>query len=610
MVRSIAVTSIRAIFGTALLMSGMARAQNPIGTTLNDFFQGGSQPEGYEAFLHSNNCGTCHGMGSPDIHILQPWQGSMMAHAARDPLFYACLAIAEQAAPFVGDMCLRCHAPRGWLMGRSTPTDGSALTAGDRDSITCSICHRMVDPVYKSGESPYEDRRILRDLRDPPADISGGKYVMDPKDRRRGPRDVLPPHSFLRSPFHKDAALCGTCHDVSNPVYVRDHQTDTYILGDLDARHPTDLAYDQFPLERTYSEWLNSAFAQGGIDMGGRFGGTNPVVSTCQDCHMPRVEGAPCDFGNPPTYPDLASHELVGGNTWVGEMIINLYPDEVDADAIRAGMERARDMLRRALTLNATQDGDLLRVRIINETGHKLPSGYPEGRRMWIQVECRDADGNLLKEYGAYDWNTALLLADTTKVYEARLGIDEAVAQLTGLPVGESFHFALNNVYYKDNRIPPRGFNNEVFRFIQAAPVAKGYSDGQYWDDTAFILPVDTARATVRVYYQTASREYIEFLRDANTTNQAGETLYEQWTLTGKSPPVEMAVEQLPITWFPTGDFNDDGARDLADHANGVSCFTGPDGGPIDPSCSPADLDVDDDVDLADWARFQNRFGS
>ena len=30
-------------------------------------------------------------------------------------------------------------------------------------------------------------------------------------------------------------------------------------------------------------------------------------------------------------------------------------------------------------------------VRITNLTGHKLPTGYPEGRRMWIDIKAVDA---------------------------------------------------------------------------------------------------------------------------------------------------------------------------------------------------------------------------
>ena len=39
---------------------------------------------------------------------------------------------------------------------------------------------------------------------------------------------------------------------------------------------------------------------------------------------------------------------------------------------------------------------------MINLTGHKLITGYPEGRRMWLNIKWYDASGNLLREDGAY----------------------------------------------------------------------------------------------------------------------------------------------------------------------------------------------------------------
>ncbi len=60
-------------------------------------------------------------------------KGGMMAQAARDPIYLAALTIANQDVPHAGDFCIRCHAPEGWLGGRSEPADGSALTDADRE---------------------------------------------------------------------------------------------------------------------------------------------------------------------------------------------------------------------------------------------------------------------------------------------------------------------------------------------------------------------------------------------------------------------------------------------------------------------------------------------
>ena len=520
----------------------VAIAQVP--TTINDFFLPGTQPNDLVVPIQdSNNCANCHGNFDEDHEPFRPWAASPMGQAARDPLFFACLAIANQDAAFAGDLCIRCHTPGGWLGGRSTPTNGSLLSGVDLQGVNCNFCHRAVDPLNHPG-APAEDTQILADLTDPPLDAHSGNFVVDPQDRRRGPYELnnFFVHDWLESPFHRSSEMCATCHDVSNPVFEK--QPDgTYAPGTLDLAHPTSLKEDMFPVERTYSEWLMSDFADGPIDMGGRFGGVNPLVSTCQDCHMPDAEGLGCSFGE--FHDDLPQHQFNGGNTWLLNAVRTLYPDSetgLDDDSVARSIARTVAMLENASDLELTQDGPNLNVRIINQSGHKLPTGYPEGRRMWINVRFFDAGDSLIAERGHYDFTTAELTTADTKVYEAKLGVSPDVAALAGVPAGEGFHFAVNNMWLLDNRIPPRGFTNAGFASVDAQPRNYTYADGEYWDDSEFAIPAGAASADVRVYYQSASKEYIEFLRDENTTNDAGDIMHQAWLDTGMSEPVEMDV--------------------------------------------------------------------
>ncbi len=525
---------------TAVAMTIAATGQVP--TTLNDFFLPGTQPNGLMVPIQdSNECALCHGNFDPDLEPYRPWAASPMGQAARDPIFFACLTIANQDASFAGDLCLRCHTPGGWLEGRSTPTNGALLQGVDFQGVNCNFCHRSVDPQNLPG-APMEDAQILANLTDPPLDAHSGNFVVDPQDRRRGPYQLIDffVHDWRQSPFHKSSEMCATCHDVSNPVFER--QPDgTYAPGDLDTPHPTSLKTDMFPIERTYSEWLNSDFAKGPIDMGGRFGGVNPLVSSCQDCHMPDAEGVGCSFGDYRT--DLAQHQFNGGNTWLLNAVRTLYPDSetgLDDASVNASIARTVAMLQNASDMELSQSGSDLNVRIINQTGHKLPTGYPEGRRMWINVKFFDDQNQLIAEHGAYDNATAVLTTSDTKVYETKLGVSADVAALAGVPAGEGFHFAINNMRLKDNRIPPRGFTNAGFEAAQADPVGYTYADGQYWDDTQFTIPPGADHAEVRLYYQSVSKEYIEFLRDENRTDDKGDIAYQAWLDTGKSAPVEM----------------------------------------------------------------------
>jgi hypothetical protein len=240
-----------------------------------------------------------------------------------------------------------------------------------------------------------------------------------------------------------------------------------------------------------------------------------------------------------------------------------------------------------------TQNGNLLEVRITNYTGHKLPTGYPEGRRMWINVAFSDQDDQPVAEFGAYDFGTAELDSSKTKVYEAQLGLDDTMAALTGLPEGESFHFALNNTYIKDNRIPPIGFTNAGFEAVLAAPVGHSYADGQHWDDTEYQLPSGATKATVKLYYQTTSKEYIEFLRDENVTDDRGQVAYDQWVLHGKSAPVVMDELTLELGNFTPADLDNNGEVRVPD----LIILLG-DWGPCG-NC-PADLDGNGEVRVPD----------
>jgi hypothetical protein len=542
----------------------------PVPTTLNDFFLPGSQPGQSGQLQTPQKCDNCHGGYDLAVEPAFNWRGSMMSQAARDPFFYAGLTIANQDATDSGDLCIRCHSPAGWLEGRSSPTDASALNNNDREGVQCDFCHKLLkpsplgvnpypdDPIYTADTYP-EDQTYLAMLSDIPPTESGGMYVADSDNAKRGPfSDPGAPHTFYYSPFHQ-ASICGTCHDVSNPALSK--QPDgTYVANTLN--QPADFdngdfdPYKMFPIERTYSEWLMSAYPAG-VDAGGRFGGNKTVVATCQDCHLEDVSGVACNKASGVHRDDLPLHDMTGGNTWVPDILGQFWPGETDPSALAAGKARAQDMLERAASLLAWESSGDLVVRVYNETAHKLPSGYPEGRRIWINVKFFDAGGGLLQENGAYDTGTGDLSHDTT-VYEIEPGLSSDWAAALGLPAGPSFHFVLNNQIYSDNRIPPRGYTYANFLAIQSPPVNDGapdpsrYADGQYWDDSSFPIPGNTSHAEITLYYQTTSKEFIEFLRDENATNDWGQLIYNAWVSSGRAAPVAMASGTWTSAEIPT----------------------------------------------------------
>lgn len=536
-----------------------------VNTTIDDFFMPGSQPISTRSYDPPSNCANCHsGITNNTDQSYEPtfgWQGSMMSQAMRDPLYLASLAIANQDADFAGDLCLRCHTPAGWLSGRSEPTDGSALTLNDKEGVDCHFCHEIINPNSNNAE----DLIILNALDaqgNKPPQSGNGMFVIDSDNKKRhGPFEDADPksHKVFYDSYYSASDYCATCHDVSNPAFTK--SGDLYVLNELGTQSTSFNTYDMFPVERTYSEWKMSSYNTPSGISGSVFGGNKGSVSTCQDCHMKDVTGYGCNKNGVLLRSDLPQHDMTGGNTFVPLLIKQLYASDpsVNTTALDEGILRARGMLQNAATLDVSvvpeTNGYEAYVKITNETGHKLPSGYPEGRRMWINLIAYDNTGSILYESGAYDESTATLnKLDTegndSKIYEAKLG-------MSSNPGVESFHFALNNVVLKDNRIPPRGFTNANFKAIQAAPVAYSYDDGDYFDTTEYHLPQDTHRIKVKLLYQTTSKEYVEFLRDENVTNNAGQELYDLWAANGKSSPEIMNEPEFFTNTLAINDLNE-----------------------------------------------------
>ena len=444
-------------------------------------------------------CEACHGLYA-DYSANESWKGTMMANAARDPLFHAALTVANQDEPGAGDLCLRCHSPRAWLFGRSSPPRIDQLLAADFESVDCDFCHRLV--TADDGSSF----------------IGNGQYRVADDFVRRGPiSDALAPHEWEFSAYHTESRLCGLCHDVSNPLR------------------------GGFPIERTYTEWLRSAFAAEGV--------------TCQRCHLPAETGTACGASGMPERV-VHRHELAGGNYWMPLVLAGELPELGRQAAYERAAASAEEKLRNAASLvirapEAVEPGASLDwvVRVQNETGHKLPTGYPEGRRCWLEVVVTDGMGRVLMHSGEYDSLRAERVADPQlRTYEVRL----AAAGVEG------FHFILQDEVLADTRIPPRGFvpdpeTQPVGRSYPALPADGGGEVLAHWDEAPYSasVPADapgplTVRATL--WYQTTSKEYVEALRDANVTDGAGERMHALWEKYDRAPPFEMTTVSRTVT--------------------------------------------------------------
>jgi len=612
-----------------------------------DIQQPGTQPGEVSNLESPDKCDNCHGGYNQSVEPAYNWRGSMMSNAGRDPIFWATLAIAEQDFDGSGDLCIRCHSTGGWYAGRSVPTDGSGLAAADSDGVDCDTCHKMTNPddteyqgvmfppyIANDGNEGYYGSGMLS--------LWGGADKLGPYS------DAQARHQFKQSSFHRSVDFCGSCHDVSNAV-----------VGDLAPNNGTQTTADPVTasglpggpvenkaafnnppymygiVERTFSEYKSgalpktlvssyptlpaelkagaikaayeSATASGG---NGNYADGTERFFSCQTCHLRPVNGPGCNKKGVPSRDDLPLHDMTGGNYWAADAIV--YQNNngllrlggnmtaLQIDAITAGKTRAMKQLSEATTLSVNGNT----VHLVNLAGHKLISGYPEGRRMWLNIEWYDNSGIMLREDGAYEPVATItnpadgspvqvqslhdLHDPNTKVYETHYGMTQewaaalvdlgyptgmpltfdrettSVAQTLGQlasgelgPEFETFHFVLNNTVIKDNRIPPYGFSYDEARKRNALPVpAEQYGNpgtgGNYehFDDVVLNPPAGASYANIRLLYQPVSWEYILFLWKANNGSNAflaaeGQNMLVAWLNTGMAEPYVMAA----TTW-------------------------------------------------------------
>lgn len=510
-------------------------------------------------------CQLCHtfdnakgAQGEPRYAPFYGWQGSLMANAARDPIFWAGVALADQDHPGETVECVRCHSPRAFLEGRGDATSIDQLIPADLEGVGCESCHRMTDQGAL-GNAQYN----IDDVPGP-----GGLVP------RRGPwtYDGMgggdPPHDWQQDPFTGSSALCGTCHEVTTPRERLD-----------DAGNPTGTLFNE---QRTYSEWAGSAFAQAGEGF-----------RSCQDCHMPAVADKPgCNqFVDQFSHPTGGRrHDLVGANRFMVELLRAEYGNDgtgvINDFFFNQTLDRMDELLATAATLELAGPAEVhlgeglqgLQATVTNESGHKLPTGYSEGRIMWLEVTARYGEQVL--------WTSGQYVAGQGPEADSQLRSYQGVAEQYA--TGTTMHLLLNDHWVEDTRIPPRGLvpNPETdpvggryelqddgtwphFDVAQYAfPAALDVQDATPDDATDDVLDVQ-----VRLLYLINTPQYVQLLADDNTTNEAGSDVAMMFEALGGPQPLVLAEAALavPIVAFGEPPVESTGGVDDTTSAGGSS---------------------------------------
>jgi hypothetical protein len=596
----------------------------------------GTQP-GQISLEGPNRCQNCHEGYNQAVEPGFNWKGSMMAQASRDPLFWATFTVAAQDAKYVTesfnavDLCERCHFPKGWLEGRSDPTNASLMTGADYDGVSCDFCHRMYDPFFETATADTREGSDFLNYWDetnligtpsnlaaattlnidrqnsafislfsgqpfftnylPPAGYteaaSGQFFITRDSNKRASFADASARHKMDYSRFHKSKYFCASCHDVSNAVLAN------LRLETVDGMLPSERlsAFSYFHVERTFSEFMLSDYGlQGGAPGMGPFDPDvfqtsfeNNYIARCQDCHMRDVIGKGADKKDSVLRPTDSIehplsgqplHDFTGGNAWVpyilastvsgspnydpvnasllrqGSNVLTLDLNQglgLDPAALLAGVDRSIQQLELAASINeVSYNGSVLSFQVQNQTGHKLISGFPEGRRMFLNIRAY-SNGDLFYEVNPYDqaastlkgldYNYQLIdLPEPSDLAAHEVYFDELVYEMKGISditdETNTFHFLLVTDRYKDNRIPPMGFRRDEAQERLAQPRWGGadalglFTDAEYAGGYRQVsLPITGADyIEINLYYQTTSREYNEFLRDEINANPDNRT--------------------------------------------------------------------------------------
>lgn len=510
---------------------------------------GGTQPNELILNVEPSSSCSCHdNFNNPTvIRPAHSYRATMMALAARDPLFRAAFIAAREDRPDLSELCLRCHAPAGWLNDRSKG-DLNALIADDLESVTCDICHRMV-------------------AADPPL-VGSGQYTISPRSAKRSRRGNAPGggHQVIQTNYVASADSCAICHSLFNPVEPG---------HDEEGNELSIVYYEQ----RTFEEWQDSDFSK-------------PGGETCIDCHMSTVRGEAAEGAQ--VYDDLKVHNFVGGNRFAIDAVAILDRNVFSpaGHELRAARTWVTESLARAASLEITEpssqrlslesgESASLAVRLTNLTGHKLPSGYPEGRRVYLELSITMDGQDKEIVSGRWDQATGDLVRDPQiRTYDTEHG-----RVMNGVSRREHSLILMNQII-SDTRLPPRGFMPAASR-PDMVPAGRDYGSGPYrhYDDHTYELVAPdvqmatTGTVTVRAMYQTTDGETVRYLLMRASGTQEGNELQQVWDALGHAPPQQMVSVSIPITVRPRpiedvdAGTSDSGARGPST-SGGCACST------------------------------------
>ncbi len=475
-------------------------------------------------------CASCHNnltdASGADVTMSTHWRATMMANAARDPLWQAKVSAEIQQHPElqaeIEATCSRCHMPMAYtqalVLGQIPAIFGDAgflnpnhpLHQAAMDGVSCTLCHQ-IQPTGLGTADSFSGHFVIDTGTQPPQRTIFGPY---PDPDSMGAMIMRQGSGYNpRQGLHMTgSAFCATCHTLF---------TDHAAAG---------AEGNGFPEQVPYLEWLHSSYGDGvGED------------KQCQDCHMPVADGAVAIYPGWPEHEPFFQHHFVGGNIFMLK-VLQAHVEELKLTASTADFETVIERTRTQLqertadvtipSLTREQDTLAALVRVENKTGHKLPTSYP-ARRAWLHVIASDASGRVLFESGRALSDGGIVGNDgdldpagfephhTTISDPTDVQIYEAIMQDAG---GQTTFTLLDAAAYgKDNRLLPEGFDKATAS-ADIAVVGAAATDPDFVGGAdAVVYEIDVSGRpgpfTVRaeLLYQSLMLGFVQDLRRSST---------------------------------------------------------------------------------------------
>jgi hypothetical protein len=390
-----------------------------------------------EDWTNSTKCKSCH------KDIFDQWADSNHKNIAGANPYY--MVLESLSAVDMGEdfrqWCMGCHNPSAVTTKQRATSHGmngnflaneifekNAKTLQDNfkkegnfmleEGVSCVACHRITDASSK-GNSSYQinltqrKKYSLEDNQFPIGRWIGEKFINSKPNIHK---------QSYSNKLYKDGKYCASCHNESLPNHknISKNAVGKEIVS-------------------TYDEWKKSPYNDP----------KNPTKhKTCIDCHMTNLsdgkfvplKGTSTDGGK--IKKDIKVHYFSGSNHFLS----GLKNKEHEKQTI--------DLLKTSAKLDMSFKNKQLKIGVTNiGAGHHLPTGVADFRELWLEIEIKDKNGNIIFESGKLNENGDL--EQEARVFKKVFGDKD------GKPVG--LLFWRYEKLISDTRIPAKQRRVETY---------------------------------------------------------------------------------------------------------------------------------------------------